>query len=234
MNKIVWDQIVYGRTSDGGIAKGLDDSAFSQTYLTVPTSILGIPVVGIADGAFVRCDMIEKAILSPRVTSVGACAFAFCYSLREVWLPDSVTHIGEEAFSYCMNLQTCVLPKHMDTIGFLAFARCDALSLLVLPETCRKQAARAFYDAGNQVDAVRVWVPEGMDTQLLSGLPGNSIFYCEGGPPMRYVYHTKTAIPIRIKRPVMQTEIPRLDMIRTHLGRAYADAYRHPWEEVTG
>ena len=92
----------------------------SETYLTIPGTINGYPVVKIGDGAFEGNTTITQVYLPNSVTEIGAKAFKNCTALESISGP-SVTSIGEEAFYGCVNLINVQFYKYIYYIGENAF-----------------------------------------------------------------------------------------------------------------
>ena len=83
--------------------------------IVIPSEIEGLPVTGIAQGAFrdVFCD---RVVLPPSIRTVAVHSFDNC-ALRELILFDAVSEITDHAFAGCENLRTihinaCVPPVY--------------------------------------------------------------------------------------------------------------------------
>jgi len=72
--------------------------------VSIPSTINGLPVTGIADSAFVGQSNITSISIPDGVTSIGSSAFSGCTGLTGVTLPDSVISMGMNVFSGCPNL----------------------------------------------------------------------------------------------------------------------------------
>ncbi|MCD8208862.1 MAG: leucine-rich repeat domain-containing protein [Bacteroidales bacterium] len=152
-------ELGYARESDGYVVTGT--GTFTGTDFVIPESREGLPVVGVAEGAFhengksftrMRCVNFPKTL-----TRIGKNAFWGCTALEEVTVPDGVTvmepnvfrrckslkkvslgagmtEIGSQAFAECTALESFDIPKSVVKIGDQAFARCDALKRAVLPK----------------------------------------------------------------------------------------------------
>jgi hypothetical protein len=72
--------------------------------VTIPSTINGLPVTRIGEGAFGENFSVTRITLPNSVTSVGAYAFAYCYGLTNINIPASVTDIGDDVFGLCINL----------------------------------------------------------------------------------------------------------------------------------
>ena len=89
--------------------------ADTSDVIVIPSRIDGLPVTGIAQGAFqkVTCD---RVVLPPTISFVEVHAFDGC-TLSELVLFDSVSEITDHAFAGCENLRTirinaCVPPVY--------------------------------------------------------------------------------------------------------------------------
>jgi len=62
--------------------------------VTIPSTINGLPVIGIGDRAFFRCAVLARVTVPAGVVRIGAYAFCDCANLTSVTIPDTVTDIG--------------------------------------------------------------------------------------------------------------------------------------------
>lgn len=72
----------------------------TETELTLPSEIGGLPVCEIGDYAFKDCSVVSVTIPSS-VKKIGWFAFSGCSRLESVGIPSSVTSIGYGAFDSC-------------------------------------------------------------------------------------------------------------------------------------
>lgn len=72
--------------------------------VTIPSTINGLPVTGIADNVFEGQSNITSISIPNGVTSIGYSVFMGCTGLASITLPDSVTSVGLNLFSGCPNL----------------------------------------------------------------------------------------------------------------------------------
>lgn len=91
-------KFIYTEASKTAIISGYTGSA---TVVTVPESIDGYKIVGIADKAFDKNTAVTEISLPKGIESIGWFAFRGCSSLQTVSIPDSVTAIGYGAFDAC-------------------------------------------------------------------------------------------------------------------------------------
>ncbi len=87
-----------GRYAVSGIGSCTD------TELNIPSKYNGVPVIGIAESAFLKCNTITKVIIPSSVESIADDAFYWCSELLSVEMRKSVKKIGEDAFYYCRRL----------------------------------------------------------------------------------------------------------------------------------
>lgn len=69
----------------------------SSKSFTVPSTVAGVEVSAVSDGAFKGNTTITSVKVSEGVKSIGASAFENCTSLATISLPTTITHIGEKA-----------------------------------------------------------------------------------------------------------------------------------------
>jgi len=93
--------------------------------VTIPSTINGLPVTTIGDGAFNDWSL-TSVVIPNSVTSIGACAFGICM-FTNVTIPDSVTSIGRSAFWAC-SLTNVTIGKSVTSIGERAFSYCYYLT----------------------------------------------------------------------------------------------------------
>lgn len=123
--------------------------------IVIPDSIIGVPVVGIAencfsnemlcsiiipnsvtfigDSAFSECYGLKNVTLGNGIKSIGNCAFSSCSSLEEITIPDGVTVIETGTFKYCEDLHSVSLGQNTVEIGDEAFSGCTSLKSICIP-----------------------------------------------------------------------------------------------------
>lgn len=156
-------------TVEGGVAitgPGKDFALSSENRvetITVPDTIGGQPVIGIASGAFkekfvgslyggansgVRVITVK---LPETVQYIDDDAFSGCQGLAAVNMPRDLKRIGERAFYNCKNLVDAEFPAGLELIEYGAFWNCFALKgnadgIIALPEGAK---ACAFSNCEN-------------------------------------------------------------------------------------
>lgn len=99
--------------------------------VTIPSTMLGLPVTTIGDGAFVNISTLTSVTIPNSVTVLGIGAFADDMGLTNVTLPNSLTSISANAFS-SSGLTSLVIPDSITNIGDGAFGSCSKLASLDL------------------------------------------------------------------------------------------------------
>jgi hypothetical protein len=95
--------------------------------VAIPSTINGLPVTSIGDGAFAGSSLTSVTIPNS-VTSIGDGAFYGCWSLSSVTIPNSVTSIGDWTFFNCVSLASVTIPDSVTSIGDNAFQDCTSLT----------------------------------------------------------------------------------------------------------
>jgi PKD repeat protein len=106
-----------------GIENGAFDNCQNVTSVTIPGSISQI-----APWAFIDCTSLTNVTIANGVTSIGGFAFGNCTNLTSVIIPGTVTSIGEYAFYACLNLTNAVIGGKVATLADWAFAYCPSLA----------------------------------------------------------------------------------------------------------
>jgi len=72
--------------------------------VTIPSTIDGLPVIGIGPWAFNGDTGLISVTIPNNITSIEFGAFSSCSNLISVSIGNSVTSIGRQAFSGCISL----------------------------------------------------------------------------------------------------------------------------------
>ena len=115
----------------------------SDSALTVPAEIEGLPVTSIGDEAFYQNKKIESVTIPDSVESIGNKAFAGSY-VKSVTMADSVTSLGNAAFKDCIYLTDVTLSGRLTAIRNNTFAFCTRLESVVIPEGVTLVETSAF------------------------------------------------------------------------------------------
>ncbi len=113
------------------------------TDILIPSSIDGLPVVGIEDYAFYGSSL-GGIMLPEKMDFIGDYAFAYS-DLTYIRLPGYVGNIGDYAFANCGNLRTVDLPGGMTTIGEGVFSGCRSLTYLSFSDDITDISDYAFF-----------------------------------------------------------------------------------------
>ena len=121
-------------TVDGYNVIGIAGLAFAElpaiTSMNLPESIESIGIE-----AFYGCTGISNINIPNSVHTIGSAAFYNCSSLISITIPNGVTSIEYSTFSGCTNLTNITIPNSVTTIGKSAFSRCIALATVTIPNS---------------------------------------------------------------------------------------------------
>jgi len=109
----------------------------------IPSSIEGLPVTVIGEGAFEGYGGLSSVQIGTGVTSIGDWAFHSCTGLSSVTIPGNVTNIGEFAFSQCTGMTNLVVGAGVTTIGHCAF-NFSGLTSVAIPASVTSIGYLAF------------------------------------------------------------------------------------------
>jgi hypothetical protein len=100
--------------------------------LAIPSTINGLPVISIADEAFLNADSLTSVTIPSSVTNIGYEAFLGCQGLTTLTIGTNVTSIGYSAFWNCSSLTTVTIPSSVTSIGGYAFSFCTSLNAITV------------------------------------------------------------------------------------------------------
>jgi len=83
-----------------------------EGVISIPETIIGLPVRTISKWAFSRRRDLTEVIIPKSVTRIDDGAFMICWNLTTVHLPPSLRSMGDDVFQYCERLTTVTIPKH--------------------------------------------------------------------------------------------------------------------------
>ncbi len=108
------------------------DATIVPKVLEIPATLLGKPIVEIADNAFDNFTNIKTLIIPASVTSIGAYAFKGCTNLQNVIIAEEgeALTIGMEAFNGTA-LKSITLPARVTSIAAGAFTSCTNLKKVI-------------------------------------------------------------------------------------------------------
>ena len=115
----------------------------------IPSTINGLPVIGIGDFAFDGCSSLTSVAIPDSVTIIGHLAFNNCDHLASVNIPESVTSIGDAAFDECSSLTSVTIPNSVTSIGDAAFHNCSSLTSVTIGNGVTSIGYGAFYSCSS-------------------------------------------------------------------------------------
>ncbi len=128
-------------------------------YSVLPEN--GIEKIG--NGAFYKCEKLEKIVIPNGVKKIGNKAFDSCSGIKTVIFPQGLETLGASAFNECVNLEAAVFGAGLKTIEEYAFYNCENLIELKMPEGlktigscsfegCKKLEVLNFPEGVEQID----------------------------------------------------------------------------------
>ena len=100
----------------------ITDCPDDATHITIPDTILDLPVTTIAEEAFADCGSLVSVEIPDSVRVIEARAFADCTALTDITLPDSLLIIEDQAFQNCSALADIPFPSALVRLGHNAYA----------------------------------------------------------------------------------------------------------------
>ncbi len=179
---IIYDHIYFNKETQM-VTGYYDDGTNRDIDLVIPSRINGVPVLGIADGAFLDCWDIKSAVIEEGVQTIGDESFKRCEFMKSIVIPSTVTRIGFKAFYEDGALRNVYFARNskLTTIDAFAFAYCD-LGLIKIPasvttiESCAFGGCDLMYACIFEGNA-----PENMSDSAFSGdYCDLTIYYYEG------------------------------------------------------
>ena len=165
-------------TINGLPVTSIGDGAFagsSLTSVTIPNS-----VTSIGDGAFYGCWSLSSVTIPNSVTSIGDWTFFNCVSLASVTIPDSVTSIGSEAFQYCGSLTGVTVPNSVTSIGQWAFQYCGSLTSVTIGNSVTSIGFGAFSGCTGLTSVYSQGNAPNADSSVFSGDDYATVYYLPG------------------------------------------------------
>lgn len=160
----------------------------TNNNVTIPNTIMGLPVSSIGASAF-SAATITNVVIPDSVTNIESGAFENCTQLLSVHIPDSVTCLGDYAFEGCTSLASAVLSTNMPTIGWQTFANCRNLTGISIPNSVTNLGDYAFLYSGltnvsipTNVSSIGYWAFNGCTNLMAFAVePGSTFFSSTGG-----------------------------------------------------
>ena len=115
--------------------------------VTIPSTIVGLPVTSISGDAFHLRPDLTSVTIPDSVTNIedgsyykggGFGTFIACTGLTNVAIGKGVMHIGIGAFQTCTGLTIITIPQSVISIGDFAFANCSGLSKVTVGKSVAK------------------------------------------------------------------------------------------------
>ena len=116
-----------------------------DAFLRIESEYGGVPVVEIAENAFISSLSLKEIVISGSVKTIGASAFEGCAALTKAVIGDGVEEIGKDAFKNCRDLISLTLPGSLKSIGRFLDG-CVKLEKVVIGPGTAEIGNWAFYD----------------------------------------------------------------------------------------
>jgi hypothetical protein len=136
----------FSYTINGGSNVTITGYSGPGGVVTIPASILGLPVTGIGVTAFQGNTTITSVLISNGVLNIADAAFYSCTALTSVFIPDSVTNLGNSAFAYCSALMSVTGGSNVMSMGQAAFDDCAALPGIILSTNLASVGSFTFFN----------------------------------------------------------------------------------------
>ncbi len=143
------DNLVYRVGDNGYLALNrytgvIIDSTNIQGDVTIPSSVEGIAVTGIADEVFKGYENLRSIKIPSSVERIGDQAFWGCTRLRKVEIAEGLSYLGKRAFQYCYSLNDVTLPASLDALEDYTFASCIKLESVKVPSGVLRMGSYVF------------------------------------------------------------------------------------------
>jgi len=119
------DPLLYSRDAQGEmVVSGVQGS---PSVLTIPASVNGRAILGVAPRAFADQVQLRRVTLPDTVAVIGESAFEGCVELESVTFGKGLTLLDRACFRGCASLDSVTLPEKLQEIGREAFSGCTML-----------------------------------------------------------------------------------------------------------
>ena len=141
----------------------------TETDVTVPERVAGVPVTEIGYECFNGCRDITRVMLHEHIETIHTRAFYRCYGLREVLGGNGVRYLWESCFEGCLALETVELGEGLEVIGAGAFRSCTSLKWLSKQEKLTRIGEYAF--AGSALEEFSFNQDAKLDSRIFEDTP---------------------------------------------------------------
>lgn len=140
--------IVYGEVLGYAISNITYNTDEVIEYMILPQTYLGLPVVGIIDGAFEDLDYLKEVVIPEGYIELTKSAFEGS-SIETVHIPASLEIIDDEAFQDSQIKEVIFAEEsNLRSIGLEAFYNTSQLKSINIPDSVRIIGEEAFEDSG--------------------------------------------------------------------------------------
>lgn len=160
-------QVLEYTVAPGGQGRMISKCDPHAEEVKIPEKYRGLPVVGVAHGAFSGCSRLTSIVLPETVTVIESDAFYGCSGLTEFVIPAGVTELGDGAFTNCKKLTSIVIPEGITVLEEALFMGNVGLESVTIPSTVTRIEDKVFYNCSSLTSLT---LPEGL-TEI-----GNSSF----------------------------------------------------------
>ena len=161
------ERFLYAEIDGGIVITGmtLNNRYSSLDVVEIPEDYFGIPVVEIADNAFLNCTMLKSITIPNSVKKIGKNAFDGCSQLEDVVISSGVEEIGEGAFANCISLKNIKVDENnnhyksfdgnlftKDGEILIEYASGKDANSYIIPEGTKTIADKAFFNSPSLVE----------------------------------------------------------------------------------
>ncbi len=136
------DGLYYDKQKDGSVVVYV--SKYDMETLTIPETIDGRIVSGIAKPVFRGSGALKNIQFPEGFRRIEKKAFEDCYSLVSVTLTEGILEIGDSAFEGCGGLKEFIMSDTVVSVGKSAFARCSYLASVTFSNSIARIESNAF------------------------------------------------------------------------------------------